>query len=49
MYKTGCVVPPDYGEALKWYGKAADEGDADWQFAVAAMYYEGRGVKCRPR
>jgi TPR repeat protein len=31
-------------EAVKWYRKAADQGDADAQFNLGAAYYNGGGV-----
>ena len=35
----------DYGEALKWYQKAADQGNSDAQFILGFMYSKGDGVK----
>jgi hypothetical protein len=32
-------------EALKWYGKAAEQGDTAARFTLAQMYLEGRGVE----
>ena len=32
----------DYAEALRWYRKAADQGDADAQFSLGFEHYEGR-------
>ncbi len=34
----------DYAEAVKWYRKAADKGDAAAQLNLGIMYYHGRGV-----
>jgi len=34
----------DYGEAVKWYRKAAEQGDADGQYNLALMYRNGYGV-----
>jgi len=31
-------------EAVKWYRKAAEQGDADAQFNLGVMYDEGHGV-----
>jgi hypothetical protein len=44
MYSGGGGVPPDYAEAVKWYRKAANQGDADAQFVLGTLYDEGRGV-----
>jgi TPR repeat protein len=33
-----------YGEALKWFRKAADQGEANAQNILGAMYYYGQGV-----
>jgi hypothetical protein len=35
---------PDPGEALKWYYKAAEQGDIGARHRIAGMYFEGRGV-----
>jgi hypothetical protein len=37
-------VPQDYAEALRWYRKAADQGDAGAQQAIGSAYYYGDGV-----
>ena len=37
-------VPLDYKEAVKWYTKAAAQGDADAQCNLGLMYYIGKGV-----
>src|ERR1700722_9437927 len=34
----------DAAEALKWYHKAAEEGDVGAKHSIAGMYFEGRGV-----
>ena len=34
----------DYEQAFYWYKKAADQGNADTQFNLGLMYYEGQGV-----
>ena len=31
MYDNGQGVPQDYKQAVKWYTKAAEQGDADAQ------------------
>ena len=35
----------DYPQALAWYGKAADEGDAEAQAMVGILYARGLGVE----
>ncbi len=37
-------VPQDYAEAAKWFGKAADQGEAKAQFNLGVMYDNGYGV-----
>ena len=37
-------VPQDYKEAVKWYTKAAEQGDADAQNNLAVMFDNGEGV-----
>jgi TPR repeat protein len=37
-------VPRDDAEAVRWYRKAADQGDADAQRNLGLMYATGRGV-----
>ena len=37
-------MPQDYAEAVKWYRKAADQGDAAAQFNLGVMYATGQGV-----
>jgi TPR repeat protein len=44
MYVAGRGVPQDYGEAVKWFHRAADRGFADAQDALARMYVQGQGV-----
>jgi TPR repeat protein len=34
----------DYAEALRWFRKAADQGNADAQFNIGMMYENGEGV-----
>ena len=38
-YKAG-----DYAEAAKWFHKAAEQGDAEAQYALGVMYGNGNGV-----
>jgi TPR repeat protein len=44
MYYTGEGVPQDYAEAIKWYRKAAEQGDARAQFNLGNMFRTGKGV-----
>jgi TPR repeat protein len=45
MYDKGQGVEQDFKEAVKWYQKAADQGDVDAQFNLGVMYAEGEGVE----
>jgi TPR repeat protein len=45
MYANGFGVAQDDVQALKWYGKAAEQGHALAQFNLGGMYGSGRGVK----
>ena len=44
MYANGQGVPQDYAEAVKWYRKAAEQGDATAQSNLGVMYEKGQGV-----
>lgn len=44
QYFFGDGVEQDYQEAVTWYKKAAELGDADGQFALGVMYVNGLGV-----
>ena len=44
MYYIGDGIPQDYGEAFKWYRKAAQQGYASAQFYLGWMYENGEGV-----
>ena len=44
MYDDGKGVPQDDAEAVRWYRKAAEQGDADAQNNLGMHYLEGRGV-----
>jgi hypothetical protein len=44
MYADGHGVPQGYAEALKWYRKAADQGNAHAQLNLGKMYVNGQGV-----
>jgi hypothetical protein len=41
----GAGVKQDYAEAMKWYRKAADQGEANAQVSIGWMYSNGLGVK----
>ena len=45
MYAYGQGVRQDYAEALRWYHKAAEQGDAEAQYNLGAMYDNGDGVR----
>jgi TPR repeat protein len=40
----GGMVPTDFVEAVKWYRKAAEQGDLNGQAALGVMYAFGHGV-----
>jgi hypothetical protein len=44
MYEHGEGVPQNYKEAIYWYRKAAEQGDADAHKKLGLMYVEGLGV-----
>ena len=44
MYAFGLGVIKDDKEAVKWYRKAAEQGDASSQYLLGWMYSNGRGV-----
>jgi hypothetical protein len=44
MYSHGQGMPQDYAEAVRWYRKAADQGDPEGQDGLAFMYSQGHGV-----
>jgi TPR repeat protein len=44
MYDNGEGVTQDYAEGLKWYRKAAEQGNASAQSNLAVMYAKGAGV-----
>ena len=37
-------MPQDYVQAVSWFRKAAEQGDAYAQTNLGVMYYSGRGV-----
>jgi TPR repeat protein len=44
MYQAGMGVPQDDAEAVKWYSKAAEQGDANAQYNLGLMYNSGKGI-----
>jgi TPR repeat protein len=44
QYANGELVPQDYKEAIKWYRRAAEQGDTMAQVNLGTMYFEGLGV-----
>jgi TPR repeat protein len=44
MYHNSKGVPQDYAQAVTWFRKAADQGDADAQFFLGLMYAKSEGV-----
>jgi hypothetical protein len=44
MYEKGQGVAQDYSEALGWYRKAAEQGNAIAQYNLGVMYANGQGV-----
>ena len=44
MYHRGVGVSKDDTEAVKWYHKAADQGQAEAQWHLGGMCYKGMGV-----
>ena len=45
MYHQGQGVEQDLKEAVKWYQKAADQGQVNAQYTLGWMYANGRGVE----
>ena len=44
-YANGLGVAKDEVEAVKWYRKAAEKGNAEAQLNLGEMYANGRGVE----
>ena len=44
MYDFGRGVSQDYIQAMKWFRKAAGQGDDEAQFELGSAYAEGQGV-----
>ena len=43
-YENGNGVPKDYTQAVYWYRKAADQGEAIAQYNLGWCYEKGQGV-----
>ncbi|MDX2179094.1 MAG: tetratricopeptide repeat protein [Bryobacteraceae bacterium] len=43
--QRGHGVTQDYSEAAQWFRRAAEQGDAQAQFNLGVMYYEGQGLR----
>jgi hypothetical protein len=44
MYEKGNGIAQDYAEAVRWYRRAADQGDPAGQHNLGVMYRDGSGV-----
>lgn len=44
MYRKGEGVPQDYAEAVKWFRRAAEQGNVAAQVNLSFMYEKGYGV-----
>jgi hypothetical protein len=44
VYEYGKGVLQDFTEAMKWYRKAAEQGDSSAQNTLGVMYRDGKGV-----
>jgi WD40 repeat protein/TPR repeat protein/tRNA A-37 threonylcarbamoyl transferase component Bud32 len=42
--RPGTLAPPDFEEAVRWYRRAAKQGHAPAQTALAVMLIDGRGI-----
>jgi hypothetical protein len=45
LYNEGKCVTQNYSEAVKWYQKAAEQGNVNGQINLAFMYEKGLGVE----
>ena len=44
MYRQGLGGPQDYEEALRWFRRAAEQGNGGAQNHLGLMYFEGEGI-----
>ena len=42
MYQNGIGFPKDYSEALKWYAKAVEQGEAAAKYNLGLMFLDGQ-------
>jgi hypothetical protein len=49
VYAEGMGAAQDYGQAVRWYTKAAEQGHIDAQLMLAMMYAEGQKVVRDPQ
>ena len=45
MHRRGAGVQQNFGEALKWFRRAADQNESSGQRFLGSMYYSGEGVE----
>jgi hypothetical protein len=45
MYANGLGITKNDPEAVQWFQKAANQGNAEAQYDLGIMYYTGRGVR----
>lgn len=45
MYSIDDNVPEDATKAFKWYQRLANQGDAQAQYNLGVMYYQGQGAR----
>ncbi len=48
MYRAGRGVAQDHAQAVKWYRRAAEQGQINAQHNLGLMYYFGYGVAKDP-
>jgi TPR repeat protein len=44
VYENGGFLPRDYGEAVRWYRRGAEQGYENAQWRLGLSYENGRGV-----
>jgi hypothetical protein len=44
MYGNGNGIPKNYKQAIYWYAKAVEQGNADAQLNLGGMYRYGNGI-----